>query len=272
MESFLRALLGAPSPSSAKRRPDSTSPSQTIADLWGCNLSSQLVALLDGLGAQPSSAEPNVGEFFAFATADWLPPRGNAFEFMLREPFQREALLLGAVPLGATGSGDHWLIEASPAGRVFMMDHEVSKLCPIADSIESFARLLELSESDDSSPAAWRSLEGRVAGHNDVVVHVKRSFEANDMLERWNAAKDVFATLWFGKLERLKPAPARSGREPLHPAEQIADLLRAFLHGGEIAPLDSPSRIVRDAAKSLLAKGQLAGPARLEALHTVDAG
>jgi hypothetical protein len=163
-DGFFPALGG----SAPSRR--GTPASAEVASLWGTKPTPSFERLIDFLGQQGEEDEPSLGELMAFPPSDWLVQRGNAFDFMLTEWYRRAALLSGTIPIGCTGCGDIWLIDAAPREsrhRVFLVDHEVGKIHAIADSLESLAWLCRLAAEGETSGTHWKASSAVASGYGE---------------------------------------------------------------------------------------------------------
>lgn len=254
------------------RRP--LTPGAELAAVWGATLAPSLHALVDVLGEQPRQCTPEVGPFVAFALDDVLPFRGNAFDFMLAQPFRQTSLFSDTLALGTTGGGSVWLVDlVAHEGQhhVFLEDHDLGALVPVADSLESFAWLCQLldEEASDEDPR-WRELHGRVCGAADVRVPaaVAPWRPASTVPTKCLANADVSGSLRSGLsqgLSRLVDTSSVSAcvssalRLFLLEDEGLSSLLRTMnAHG---------ARLVRDAATSLSRKTRHRGEERLRAVR-----
>ena len=116
-----------------------------------------------------------LGEFCPWPKNDWLPPPdGNAFEFLLEEPFRLYPAFGDTLAIGSTGSGDLWTVALEPCGednQVYLCEHdECYALSEVADSLPTFAFLNHLLEVGDPSPEDVAALAGRVSLKRDVTL------------------------------------------------------------------------------------------------------
>jgi hypothetical protein len=258
------------------------SPSAEVGELWAMPPAGPFARLVDAVAGQSAHARSELGPFLAFAEADLLPGRRNAFEFMLKEPFRRTALLAGGLALGTTGAGDAWLFEIESHGgshRVFIHDGDSGGLEPVADGVESFAWLCYLNDgSRDSSDPDWLWLGGRVRPQKDVTVPKTVTPWACDapIMARHRDARDLQAALDHGpRFEVRPPADTNAGGEA-GPSTLVAELLRAFLREDPSLPgrmqslAAHPARILRDAVSLLRPRtGHKGYEARLRSLGTL---
>ncbi len=242
-------------------------PAEEIADLWGATPAAELARLADFLGTQ--RGEPKLFEFYAFDADDWLPGARNAFDFMLHEWFRRVALLTGTLPIGCTGSGDIWLVEATPrpsGHHVFLLDHELSELSAVADSLESFAWLCYLGDAGRTrgvGPEEWTIVAGKVRGWVELTIPIADTLPEDARLRARHAANgDLLAALWHGAEFEVGPTTATDDDA----ITLLGNLLRCFLRDedGPLATLLErarlhPARMLRDAAQSLSEKREIRG-------------
>lgn len=249
---FAQAFFDDLAASTATRR----SPSAQVAELWGVEPAGEFVRLIDYLGTQPAHASPELGEFLAFAAADFVPHAPNALNYLLAQPFRITALFTGTVALGCTGSGDTWLVEAAAPHRVYLHDHDSGEVEPVADGLTSFAYLGQLLERHSTAANDWAPLIGRVRGCRDVAVPDALTTWASDgVIEaRHRSARDLTAALEHGpRFEVAEVAIDRSSTPGL-----VAGALRLFVREDTaLTPLLTElsthrSRLAKDTATALL--------------------
>jgi hypothetical protein len=249
------------------------SASVRVAELWGAAGEPEFSQLVDFLGAQSSYATPEVGEFFAFSAADFVPPTSNALLSMLAQPFRRAALFTGTLALGSTSSGDTWLIETAAPHRVFLHDHDSGDVEPVADGLASFAWLCHVLGDASHSADDWQLLEGRVRRCRDVAVPANVTPWASDGVveARHRAARDLTAALEHGATFEVMSQPLDASS----PASLVAGALRLFLREDpafdQLGPLLAAhaARLVKETATALRQRaGHRGYEARLRSLGT----
>lgn len=248
-----------------------SAPSVQVAGLWGVEPAAEFTRLVDFLGTQPAHASPELGEFLAFAAADFVPHAPNALIYLLEQPFRVTALFTGTIALGCTGSGHTWLVEAAPPHRVYLHDHDGGELEPVADGVASFAYLCRLLEGHVEAAQEWALLAGRVRGSRDVAAPKDLATWSSDgVIEaRHRAARDLTAALEHGpRFEVAEAAIDRSSTAGL-----VAGALRLFLReDAALTPVlaelaAQASRLAKDTATALQRRaGHRGYEARLRSL------
>jgi tetratricopeptide (TPR) repeat protein len=230
-------------------------------DALGFRVAPRLAKLLDLVAAHETN---EIGPLSFFPIDDVLPAKGDAFSFMLAQPFRVDAMMMHALPLGTTAAGDVWMVSlAGRRGRhdVFLFGHETDSLTHVADSVEAFALAVHLADGESAPTAAQRrALVGHVANCDDLELAWlgrKRLPKTSSPTPKLCAkSADLRSILNVYGSHRPKPA-AELASKPL-PAEAIDAMIRAFLRV-EDARLaryverfrEAPSGLVRDAVEHL---------------------
>ncbi len=193
--------------------PTGPRPSALLEGMWGAPLAPCLARFVDAVAAVPDF---QIDELCVYPTTDWAWADAP-FAAMLAEWFRRVALPTGTIPIGCTGGGDVWLLEATaPAPRVFCLDRDEMIAEPIADSIEAFALYLHLSATRGRGglvpEEAWAPLAGHVRGSRDVAgppEGVLRLAARADLRQRSIEVDDLLGCLWYGRAPRTQLAAPR---------------------------------------------------------------